>query len=370
MSANTEIQPAHQGKTMGHNEWETFYKADISTKLHTFSRDGRIYDCLFSQQFDRNLLDRLIRLANHMRAITKVREGDDFLQSLLAHRRAMLYFSQPSTRTFLSFMSACHILGIKVLEIRDLKTSSQIKGESFEDTMLTFASYVDLIIMRHHVAGLAEKAAWTLNRAHRPVPVVNAGSGADQHPTQALLDIYTLQRYLPGGIDGKHIVMVGDLKRGRTVRSLSYLMKNFSDVRLTFAAPEAFRMEPDILEFLDRHMIHYRQTEEFHSILPDADAVYMTRIQDEHDTSGESKKVDYSPFYLKGEHLKTMKPHALIMHPLPRREEIATEIDGDPRAVYWRQERNGMWMRTALLAFVFGLEKTVLDHPAPAGERG
>ena len=351
-------------------EWESFYKADISTKLHTFSRGGTIYDCLFSQQFDRNLIDRLIRLANHMRAITKTREGDDFLQSLLPNKRAMLYFSQPSTRTFLSFMSACHILGIRVLEIRDLKTSSQIKGESFEDTMLTFASYVDLIILRHHVAGLAEKAAWVLNDAHRPVPVINAGSGADQHPTQALLDIYTLQRYLTGGIDGKHIVMVGDLKRGRTVRSLSYLMKNFSDVRLTYVSPEAFRMEPDILDFLDRHMIRYRQIDDLAGVLPDADAVYMTRIQDEHDVSGESKKVDTSPFHLRAEHLKSMKPGALIMHPLPRREEIAAEIDTDPRAVYWRQERNGMWMRTSLIAFIFGLEKTILNHPIPVEERG
>ena len=122
------------------SDWNDFYGRDIAEKLPAFNRNGRLYDCLYSQQFNRELLDSLIGLADHMRDITKAREGDDFLQSLLSHRRAMLYFSQPSTRTFLSFMSACHILGIRVLETRDLKTSSQVKGESFDDTMRTFSS--------------------------------------------------------------------------------------------------------------------------------------------------------------------------------------------------------------------------------------
>lgn len=352
-----------QEKSMNDTSWEDFHKKDLRDRLPLFSRDGRIYDCLFSQQFDRKLLDRLIRLADHMRAITKTREGDDFLRNLLPNKRAMLYFSQPSTRTFLSFMSACHILGIRVLEIRDLKTSSQIKGESFDDTIHTFASYVDLIILRHHEAGLVERASWVLNGTSRPVPVLNAGSGKDQHPTQALLDIYSLSRYLKGGVDGKNIVMVGDLRRGRTVRSLSYLMKNYRDVRLTFVAPEAFRMNRDILDFLDRHNIPYRETDDFQSALPDADAIYMTRIQDEHDVGGESRKVDYSPFHFRYEDLKRIKKDTILLHPLPRREEIAAAVDTDKRAVYWRQERNGMWMRTALIAYIFGLEKTVLEHP-------
>ncbi|MDE2290698.1 MAG: aspartate carbamoyltransferase, partial [Elusimicrobia bacterium] len=254
----------------------------MSADPSEFSRDGRLYDCLFAQQFDRALLDRLCGLADRMRHITKTREGDDFLRGLLANKRAILYFSQPSTRTFLSHMSACHILGIRVMEIRDLKTSSEVKGESLDDTIRTFASYVDLIIMRHHGAGVAERAARVLNASSRPVPVVNAGSGPDEHPTQALLDVYSLRRYL-GGVDGKHIVMVGDLKRGRTVRSLSQLMRNFKDVRLTFAAPEAFRMRPDVLEFLRAHGIPFKETDDLDAALKDADAVYMTRIQDEYD---------------------------------------------------------------------------------------
>ncbi|MFH2204474.1 MAG: aspartate carbamoyltransferase [Elusimicrobiota bacterium] len=347
-------------------DWEAFYRKDVSEKLDCFTRNGRLFDCLFSQQFDRGLLDRLILLADHMRRITKVRAGDDFLRLLLANRRAMLYFSQPSTRTFLSFMSACHILGIRVLEIRDLKTSSQVKGESVEDTIRTFSSYVDLIIMRHHEPGLVEKASWTLNDHPRPVPVINAGSGADQHPTQALLDIYSLNRYLPGGLDGKHVVMCGDLRRGRTVRSLSYLLKNYRGVRITYVAPESFRMESDILDFLKRHHIPFTETEDLESTYPDADAIYMTRIQDEHDKNGESRGVDYSPFHFRPEHLKKIGPDTILLHPLPRREEISPEVDRDPRAVYWRQERNGMWIRASLIALVFGLEDKILNFSAPA----
>jgi len=345
--------------------WDSFSRLKLADRLPHYSRKNRLFDCLFAQQFDRPMLDSLIRLADHMRDVTKKRAGDDYLQSLLSHKRAMLYFSQPSTRTFLSFMSACHILGIRVLEIRDLKTSSQVKGETFDDTIRTISNYVDLIIMRNDEAGLVEKASWVLNDYSRPVPVVNAGAGADQHPTQALLDIYSLNRYLPGGLDGKHVVMVGDLKRGRTVRSLSYLLKNYKNVRITYASPEAFRMQPDILDFLKRHEIVYRETDDLESALPDADAIYMTRIQDEHDTAGESAAVDYSPFYFKPEYLDKIGKNTILLHPLPRRLEVHPDVDLDPRAVYWRQERNGMWIRAALIAFIFGLERDILEFPVP-----
>ncbi|MBI3299775.1 MAG: aspartate carbamoyltransferase [Elusimicrobia bacterium] len=345
--------------------WETFTAVPPADKLDFFRKDGRLYDCLFAQQFDRALLDRLCALADHMRLITKERAGDDFLRGLLADKRAMLYFSQPSTRTFLSHMSACHILGLRVMETRDLKTSSEVKGESLDDTIRTFASYVDLIIMRHHGAGVAERAAWVLNRSPRPVPVINAGSGPDEHPTQALLDVYSLQRYL-GTVDGKHIVMVGDLKRGRTVRSLSQLMGNYKGVRLSFAAPDAFRMAPDILEFLKRRGVPYRETSDLDSALSDADAVYMTRIQDEHDKDGESGRVDTGPFKLDRARMALLPERTVVMHPLPRREEIPAELDDDPRIVIFRQERNGMWARAALIAHIFGLEERVLAYRRPS----
>ena len=144
------------------------------------------------------------------------------------------------TRTFLSFQSACHILGVQPSEIRDSSTSSERKGESVEDSLRTFSSYVDLIIMRSPRVGLAERMAAVLDQSPRPVPVINAGSGPDEHPTQALLDVYTLQRSFrsASGIDGKTVCMVGDLKRGRTVRSLARLLTRYRDVRLLFASPE------------------------------------------------------------------------------------------------------------------------------------
>ncbi|MCG2726620.1 MAG: aspartate carbamoyltransferase [Elusimicrobia bacterium] len=351
-------------KTLTKNEseqnWEEFFKLDLNEKMDFYEREGKIYDCLFAQQLSKKLLDVLFDIADKLRKITKEKEGADYIASLLSHKRAMLYFVQPSTRTFLSFLNACHIMGMKTSEIRDSSTSSEVKGESHDDTVRTFSSYVDIIIMRHPKPGSAERTAWLLNKTNRPVPVINAGSGKDQHPTQALLDIYTLHRQFNGNIDGKRIVMVGDLKRGRTVRSLSYLMKNYKDISIDFVSPKEFKMERDILDFLKNHNIPYTETEDFASVMPQADAVYMTRIQDEHDNiSGESKKVDYSPFYFKEEHLKIIKPSCILLHPLPRRFEIDAQADKDERAVYWRQERNGMWIRAALMAYIFGIEKKI-----------
>jgi aspartate carbamoyltransferase catalytic subunit len=178
-----------------------------------------------------------------------------FLQDLLSEKRAMLYFAQPSTRTFLSFYAACQILGMQAAEVRDAHTSSEVKGESQEDSVRTFSSYFDMIIMRHPQGGFAERIAWMLSRTDRPVPVINAGSGKDQHPTQALLDIYTLQRSLEkrrGGLEGAKIAFVGDLLRGRTVRSLSLLLTHYPGVKQYFVAPEPLQIGTDILGKLGR----------------------------------------------------------------------------------------------------------------------
>jgi len=320
------------------------------------------YHVLKTQQFDRALLDNLCTLTTAIRKKAKTREGLLFLQGLLAHKRAMLYFTQPSTRTFLSFNNACQILGIQTSEIRDAATSSEIKGESLLDSLRTFASYVDVIIMRTKEEGLAEAGAALFDRIGHSVPVINAGSGKDQHPTQALLDIYTLQRSFEarGGIEGKTIGMMGDLKRGRTVRSLSYLMKLYPGVKLVFIAPPAFRMEEDIKTHLRERGVPFVETEDMEAALPELDALYVTRIQDEYDAGGESSKVDISRFKLGVRHLDAMKADAVIMHPLPRRDEIHPDIDDDPRAKYWRQERNGMWMRAAILTKIFGVDGEVL----------
>ena len=324
--------------------------------------ENEFFHVLKTQQFDRPLLDGLCELTTAIRKFAKHKEGLLFLRSLLAHKRAMLYFTQPSTRTFLSFNNACQILGIQTSEIRDSSTSSEIKGESLLDSLRTFSSYVDVIVMRTKESGLAESAAKLFDRTHRRVPIINAGSGKDQHPTQALLDIYTLERSFQhrGGIDGKTIGMMGDLKRGRTVRSLGYLMKNYQDVKLVFIAPPAFRMEEDIKGHLRECNIPYVETEEMQSVLPELDAIYITRIQDEHDIAGESSKVDTSQFKLGVKHLSSMKKDAVIMHPLPRRDEIHPDVDDDPRAKYWRQERNGMWMRVAILTKIFKIDHHIL----------
>ena len=341
--------------------WEEFYSKMVDEKLDHFNSEGRLFDIIYAQQFDREFLDYLCNLADMIRVLAKTKMGQEKLKNLLPHKRAMLYFVQPSTRTFLSFQNACYILGLSVSETRGTTTSSEVKGESPEDTIRTFASYVDLIVCRHSQAGFAEKMAWVLNQTERPVPVLNGGSGPDQHPTQALLDIYTLERefYNIGGLDGKKIAMVGDLKRGRTVRSLSYLMKNYKDVKLYFVSPDIFKMKDDIKSFLDKHNIPFHETDDFESIMPTVDAIYMTRIQDEYAESTPDKAETHTEFHFKTKHLSMIQPHCVILHPLPRRYEIDITVDKDPRAAYWRQERCGMWIRAALIAHIFGIEQEI-----------
>jgi aspartate carbamoyltransferase catalytic subunit len=348
-------------------QYAEFEKLPNEERIKYFEKDGRLYDMIISQQLNRQILDDLYRITNQIRSLSKSKTGSHFVQSLLCHKRAMLYFAQPSSRTFLSFENACHLLGMKTSEIRDPNVSSEVKGESFDDSLRTFSTYTDLIIMRHKGQNMAERAAWLLNtHTYRPVPVINGGSGSDQHPTQALLDVFTLQQSFEyqGGLDGKTILMCGDLKRGRTVRSLTYLMKNFRGMKIIYAAPAAFQMKQDVCSFLERHQIPYTiETHSIDKVLGEADAIYMTRIQDEHDaTPGESGKTDVSKFRLTLANMAYVKPNAVIMHPFPRRDEIDVAIDPDPRAMYWRQERNGMWSRAALIAYMFRVDQEIMNY--------
>ena len=321
-------------------------------------RNDRLFHVLDPRQFDRALLDDLCALATRLRLHAKSRLGARSLQTLLPHKRAMLYFTQPSTRTFLSFDNACHVLGVRTSEIQDPSISSEVKGETFEDSIRTFSSYVDVIIMRTHEAGMAAQSAALMDRIERPVPIVNAGSGKDQHPTQALLDIYTLERSFEnrGGIDGKTIGLMGDLRRGRTARSLAYLMKNYRDVRIVLIAPETFAMGGDIKDHLREHGIPFEETAELTSVIGELDAIYVTRLQTEHDVGNESKGFEHARFRIGPEQLPALGPDTIIMHPLPRGPELDPSVDRDPRAMYWRQERNGMWMRVALLVKIFEVE--------------
>jgi aspartate carbamoyltransferase catalytic subunit len=331
------------------------------------SRGTSLFHVIDPREFERSLLDELCDLATRARFLAKSDHGARALQALLPTRRAMLYFTQPSTRTFLSFSNACHVLGMRTSEIRDPSTSSEVKGESFDDSIRTFSSYVDVIVMRTKESGRAAQAARLMDGIPRPVPVINGGSGSDQHPTQALLDIYTLARSFEahGGIDGKVIGMMGDLKRGRTVRSLCYLMRHYVGVRLVFIAPEQFAMQDDVKRYLTQHGISFTETTRLGEVLPSIDALYVTRMQTEWDTAGESRAVDLRPFSIGPTEIGAMKRDAIVMHPLPRGPEIDPGVDQDPRAVYWRQERNGMWMRVAVLIKIFGAENRLREIEAP-----
>ena len=344
--------------------WEEFHQLPLAQKAPYFVQDsGRPFHCVISQQFNRESLDSLCDLATRIRRIGKSKAGMDFLSNLLNNKRAMLYFTQPSTRTFLSFYSACQILGIKPAEVRDPSISSEMKGETKEDTIRTFSSFFDLIIMRTPMQGFAEEMAWMISNTDRPIPIVNAGSGKDQHPTQALLDIYTLARSFErrGGIDNKTIVFCGDLARGRTVRSLSGLLMNYTNVKQIFAAPECLQIGQDILDHLKAAGVEYEVTTDFKGKIPEADAIYMTRLQDEW---GELSGAPYRPedYFFTGDDLKALKRDGIVMHPLPRRQEISTECDNDSRAVYWRQMRNGMWIRAALIATIFCRDDEITQY--------
>lgn len=341
--------------------WDDFKQFEESEKADFFKKDGRIFHVIFSQQFDKGLLVDLFDLADKIRAMYQSKGGVLFLASCLYNKRAMLYFTQPSTRTFLSFLTACEILGMKCSEVRISATSSEFKGESQEDSVRTFSVYHDLIILRHSAEKFAEKIAFAFNMLNLAKPVFNGGSGMDQHPTQALLDIYTLHRCFQtsGGIEGKKIMLVGDLARGRAARSLTYLLAKFHDVQFYFVAPSGYQMKRDILDYLEKKGERYILEEDFEKVLPTVDTIYMTRIQDEYDIDGESARVDFSKYHLMEKHLSMLKPEAVILHPLPRRKEIESRIDSDPRAKYWEQVENGMWIRVALIAYVFRQEEAI-----------
>jgi aspartate carbamoyltransferase catalytic subunit len=249
-------------------------------------------------------------------------------------------FYEPSTRTRLSFETAMLRLKGQVITADGFQFSSLYKGESIEDTMKMVGSYADIIAMRHPEAGSADRAA-----AASPVPFINAGDGPGQHPTQALLDLYTIQKEC-GKLDGLHIAMVGDLRYGRTVHSLSYLLGLYKDVRFTLIAPKELTMPEKVTSFYAEHKLQYAETEDISAGL-DCDVVYMTRVQQERFAD----KAEYERLKLKyiltADMVKGRK--AIIMHPLPRVGEIATDVDALPNAAYFREARNGVPVRMALL---------------------
>lgn len=293
-----------------------------------------------AQQFDRKLLAELFSAAREMEVIVK---GGG--SNILAHKIMATLFYEPSTRTRLSFESAIRKLGGEVITTENANEfSSTAKGETLEDTVRVVEGYSDIIVLRHYESGAADRAASVAN-----IPIINAGDGTGQHPTQALLDLYTIQKELKR-IDGISIAMVGDLANGRTVRSLSYLLGKYEDVKIYFVAPEVVKMKDDIKSYLKRHNTQFFEEEDLNEVSTKVDVIYQTRIQKER--FGERIE-DYEKargkYIIDKEILKVMKRNAIIMHPLPRVEEINPEVDSDRRAAYFRQAQNGLYIRMALL---------------------
>jgi len=309
-------------------------------------------NCITSNQYSLENLLNLCKLTDKIKEISQTKEGLLYLKSLLPHKRAMLYFKQPSTRTFLSFQNACNILGISTSDVRDTSTSSETKGESELDAIKTFSQYSDLIIMRHPNSEFIYEVSDCINNLSKNTRLINAGSGSNEHPTQALLDFYTMYKY--GLLEGKKIAFIGDLLRSRAVRSLVLLLNKVSGTKLYFIAPEKYQIKNDILEKLN---IDYMITKNIEKFLPEMDVVYMVRLQDEYkneNINGEDF-IDTSKYSINKNNINTLKDNAIILHPLPRRNEISVEIDGDKRAKYWEQVGNGMWMRVALICNMFGI---------------
>jgi len=294
-----------------------------------------------SQQFNRELIDVVFSVATQMKE--DLTQRGQLRYSLAGKIMASLFY-EPSTRTRFSFECAMKRLGGSVITTENAREfSSAAKGESLHDTTRIMNGYADVIVMRHNEAGSAEKAA-EVSR----IPIINAGDGAGQHPTQALLDLFTIKDCFKG-IKGLNIAMVGDLKYGRTVRSLSYLLTKFADVKLYFVAPDVCQMESDIKAYLDKYQVAWEEEDNFEKVLPEVDCVYMTRIQKERFNVHEDYVEAAGKFILTPENVKKMKGAAIIMHPLPRVDEIPPEVDDDPRAKYFEQAQNGLYIRMALL---------------------
>lgn len=294
-----------------------------------------------AQQFDLELLEIVFRTADDMKTALS---GKNPYARVLENKIMASLFYEPSTRTRFSFESAMARLGGKILTTENAKEfSSAAKGESLYDSTRIMNGYADVIVMRHHEAGSAKKAA----DASR-IPVINAGDGAGQHPTQALLDLYTINDNFPG-INGLKIAMVGDLRYGRTVRSLSYLLTKYGNVTIYFVSPAVCRMEEDIKEYLTKNNVNWHEEEDLEKVLPEIDCVYMTRVQKERFINPEDYKEAAGKYILSYDKAQMMKADAIIMHPLPRVKEIPPEVDNDPRAKYFEQAQNGLYIRMALL---------------------
>jgi aspartate carbamoyltransferase catalytic subunit len=298
-------------------------------------------DVLRADQFS---LDEIGRILEAAREYETALDAGEVLDELRGKVLATLFF-EPSTRTRLSFEAAMLRLGGRVISVAEAKSSSAAKGESLHDTIKTVEGYADVMVLRHPQIGAAAEAARATG-----VPILNAGDGTGQHPTQSLLDLYTIVKE-QGRVDGLTIALAGDLKNGRTVHSLADLLANY-DVEFLFASPDALRMPNEIVERLRARGVSIRETESLTDAIPACDVLYMTRIQRERFTDLSEYDRLKDAYVLNRDMLSAARESVTIMHPLPRVNEIATDVDGHPGAAYFRQAANGVPIRMALLAMV------------------
>lgn len=307
---------------------------------------------LRAQQFDRPLLEAVFRRANEFHILLGITSGKRNLRILFAGSTMFNIFDTESLRTRLSFEMAAYHLGIHTLISQNATQFSALypneyrnRGESLEDSIKVLNTYhPDIIVLRHPEERAAERAARVSN-----VPVINAGDGRGQHPTQAVLDVGTIQLRF-GRIDDLTVIIGGDLAYGRTARSLAYMLSKFKSVRIIFVSPPELRMKADVLAHLEEHHVIFAEHEVLEDVMPLADVVYWTRAQREKAIEGEVSYEDVSRRYrIDATMTKIMKPDAILMHPLPRNEEMHPEVDSDPRAWYFRQTEYSVPIRMALL---------------------
>lgn len=300
--------------------------------------DSKLKHVIESQQFTVPLLLELFDRSRGMERVVARGGSLDYQNRIMA-----TLFYAPSTRTRFSFEAAMHRLGGRVLSTEHARAfSSEVETEQVEDSIRIIGGYSDVIVLRHFEEGGARRAAEV-----SPVPVINAGDGAGgQHPTQALLDLYTIYRERP--LNGLSVAIIGELDKGRTARSLAYLLAKFERVKVFFVSPPELQMKPDILQYLDEHGVRYEVESEIDRVIGAVDVVYQTGIRPERVRDlGNIKR-----YAIDSAVLQRMKPDALILHPLPRTVEIDRSVDADPRALYFRQARNGLYVRMALLTMI------------------
>jgi len=308
-------------------------------------RDSPFYgkDILSVSQFERSDLETIFGVAQEMRAMVERVGTFDLLKGkILAN-----LFYEPSTRTSSSFLAAMERLGGSVIPINEVRYSSVAKGESLPDTIRTLECYADVIVLRHPEVGSAAVAAQAARK-----PVINAGDGVGEHPTQALLDLFTIFEEL-GRVDGLTVTMLGDLKYGRTVHSLARLLSLYQ-VRLQYVSPEMLRMPAELVADLKAKGVSQSEYRSVEEALPDSDVLYVTRVQKERFEDLDLYEQVKSAYVITPEILRHAKEQMIVMHPLPRVGEISMEVDADPRAAYFRQMEYGLYVRMALLAMVLG----------------